>query len=223
MNRHGWARSLALTGGLLALTSVAVAGGDEKSDQSSKERESSSAASSPAKSENTPKGSPQIEAAQRKLAAQKMYTGKIDGLFGAQTRAAIEKFQGDQGIPVSGNLDTRTMSALGIGSERVPVAGESGTERIELSSLSAAQIRKLQQRLQQLGTYQGAIDGVMGKGTQAALRGYFERQAKLADEGAATESGLGTLGVTVSARENTSGSESSSRTGDSRNQGAASR
>src|SRR4051812_28770852 len=74
MNRHGWARSLALTGGLLALTSVAAAGGDEKSGQGSKERDSSSAASSPAKSENVAKGSPQIEAAQRKLAAQKMYT-----------------------------------------------------------------------------------------------------------------------------------------------------
>jgi len=219
MNSHGWARSLALTGGLLALTSGAVAGGDEKNGQGSKERDTSAAASAPAKSESSAKASPQIEAAQRKLAAQKMYTGKIDGMFGAQTRAAVEKFQGDQGIPVSGNLDTRTLTALGIGSERVPVAGESGTERIELSSLSAAQIRKLQQRLQQLGMYQGSIDGMMGKGTQTALSHYFERQAKLADEGAATESGLDTLGVKVSARENTSGSESSSRNGDSRSHG----
>lgn len=40
--------------------------------------------------------------------------GPIDGIMGPQTRAAIRDFQRDQGLAVTGRLDSRTRAALGI-------------------------------------------------------------------------------------------------------------
>lgn len=43
------------------------------------------------------------------------YTGKVDGIFGKLTTAAVKKFQKDYGLKVDGIVGPVTMKALGIG------------------------------------------------------------------------------------------------------------
>ncbi|WP_439579599.1 trypsin-like peptidase domain-containing protein [Elioraea sp.] len=52
-------------------------------------------------------------AAQRALAALGYDPGPPDGVIGPRTRHAITSFQRDQNLPVSGELDTSTLAALG--------------------------------------------------------------------------------------------------------------
>lgn len=46
------------------------------------------------------------------LTTLKLYSGKIDGVFGAQTKASVIKFQQNQGLDVDGIVGTRTAIAL---------------------------------------------------------------------------------------------------------------
>jgi putative peptidoglycan binding protein len=43
------------------------------------------------------------------------YHGQIDGVIGAGSRSAIRNFQTDQGLPVTGSIDRKLLSALRIG------------------------------------------------------------------------------------------------------------
>jgi Putative peptidoglycan binding domain len=57
---------------------------------------------------------PTVAAAQEQLAGQGYYRGEIDGIFGAETRRAIMRYQSGQGLRVIGNLNTDTLHALGL-------------------------------------------------------------------------------------------------------------
>lgn len=58
---------------------------------------------------------PVTQQAQSKLAAQGLDPGKLDGVLGAKTSAAIKAFQQQSGLPQSGALDSATLDKLGIG------------------------------------------------------------------------------------------------------------
>jgi hypothetical protein len=49
---------------------------------------------------------------QEQLARQGYYRGEIDGIFGAETRRAVVRYQSDHGLRVTGNLDADTLRAL---------------------------------------------------------------------------------------------------------------
>jgi Putative peptidoglycan binding domain len=55
-----------------------------------------------------------VAAVQEQLAQQRYYRGEIDGIFGAETRRAVVRYQGAQGLRVTGNLNTDTLRALGL-------------------------------------------------------------------------------------------------------------
>jgi peptidoglycan hydrolase-like protein with peptidoglycan-binding domain len=169
----------------------------------------------------------QIKEMQRQLAARNLYTGKIDGVVGSQTQKALENFQTQQGMTATGQLDSRTADALGIiGYDRQPVSGsdtpqmkgtqtqqpsqiqhQAGAETtVPLSSIGTEDGRKIQQRLQELGFYNGPIDGVLGQQTRGALSRYYQRQAQLAAQGVLSEGVMESFGVSA-ARQPTSGSE----------------
>lgn len=57
---------------------------------------------------------PTVARAQVRLARLGYYPGPIDGDFGPMTRAAIQTYQSDYGLPVTGRLDRRTVSSLGV-------------------------------------------------------------------------------------------------------------
>src|ERR1051326_2052448 len=74
----------------------------------------------------------QIKAVQEQLKAARLYTGRIDGIAGPQTKQAIQQFQQQHGLPVTGALDQQTLAALqskagNVGSTAAPSAGHPST------------------------------------------------------------------------------------------------
>jgi hypothetical protein len=55
-----------------------------------------------------------LVSAQARLARLGYYRGYVDGQFGPQTSRAVRNFQIDNGLPVTGRLDGRTLSSLGV-------------------------------------------------------------------------------------------------------------
>jgi hypothetical protein len=53
-----------------------------------------------------------ISAAQSQLARQGYYHGAIDGVYGSQTRAALTRYQSDNGLQVTGSLTSATLQSL---------------------------------------------------------------------------------------------------------------
>jgi His-Xaa-Ser repeat protein HxsA len=51
---------------------------------------------------------------QMALSMKGYHPGSFDGVLGPQTRAALQTFQRDHGIPATGRMDTATLDALGI-------------------------------------------------------------------------------------------------------------
>ena len=57
---------------------------------------------------------PTLARAQARLARLGYYPGPVDGAFGPMTNQAIRSFQIDYGLPVTGRLDSRTRTRLGV-------------------------------------------------------------------------------------------------------------
>ena len=63
---------------------------------------------------------PEIRAAQESLAGLGYYRGSIDGIDGPKTRAAVEKYQTDQGIPPDGKVSRELVAQLA-GARSTPI------------------------------------------------------------------------------------------------------
>lgn len=61
----------------------------------------------------TPPSGP-LAKAQAKLAGLGYYHGPVDGNYGPATAQAVQQFQADNNLPVSGRLDLKTLASLGI-------------------------------------------------------------------------------------------------------------
>jgi len=57
---------------------------------------------------------PILYRAQARLARLGYYPGPIDGDFGPMTSRALRSYQADYGLPITGRLDYRTRSSLGV-------------------------------------------------------------------------------------------------------------
>ncbi|HLI83618.1 MAG TPA: peptidoglycan-binding domain-containing protein [Bryobacteraceae bacterium] len=55
-----------------------------------------------------------VKAAQQKLHQSGFYSGNIDGMYGAKTRAAVREFQQNSNLNPTGQLDQETLSKLGV-------------------------------------------------------------------------------------------------------------
>jgi len=55
-----------------------------------------------------------VRGVQRRLRQQRLYAGAADGIWGPQTRNAVEHFQRSRGLDATGDLDPMTASALGL-------------------------------------------------------------------------------------------------------------
>ena len=63
---------------------------------------------------------PVTQQAQEKLASLGINPGPVDGIAGRATRAAVLKFQQQNGLPPTGDLDQATLDKLGIGTAPAP-------------------------------------------------------------------------------------------------------
>lgn len=103
---------------------------------------------------------------QQDLADLGFYSGPINGIYGPLTTAAVKKFQARATLPVDGVAGPQTMAAINL------ALGNDTTGAVDL----------LQTALSGLCYYGGAVDGVFGSGTEAALIA-FQKQAGIKADG----------------------------------------
>jgi len=127
--------------------------------------------------------------------------GVIDGIFGAETEAAVRLVQTRRGLPVTGVADVRTWEALGVDCrvpgpepEPVPPGEQFFCPVLRIGSRGPA-VRLLQRLLRDRGFYRGEIDGVFGVRTERAVR-EFQRQQGLSVTGVVRNLTWRALGVT---------------------------
>ncbi|GAK50005.1 hypothetical protein Despr_2905 [Candidatus Moduliflexus flocculans] len=79
-----------------------------------------------------------VKQAQIALRQRGYQIGQVDGIWGKQTRAALTRFQQDQGLPVSGELDDATLADLGLLSPALPTSGAAPVAKVPTVILRAA-------------------------------------------------------------------------------------
>src|SRR4029077_18912033 len=73
---------------------------------------------------------PKVTDVQQALTKLGYYHGSIDGLYGRATRDAVERYQTDRHMAVTGTLTTETVQLLGISlASRAETGSELGTNR----------------------------------------------------------------------------------------------
>lgn len=114
-----------------------------------------------------------VQLVQQQLRQQGAYTGRPDGIWGADSQAALERFQQAHGLRVTGELNQATVATLGIPPDQLVTLGQPAplpaAAPIEGATLSRASVQAIQSRLRDLNFYNGAIDGVWGGATQQAI------------------------------------------------------
>lgn len=64
-----------------------------------------------------------VRKVQQELKAEGINPGPIDGIWGPKTSQAVQQFQQKRGLQASGQLDARTLSALGVAGGQTAAAG----------------------------------------------------------------------------------------------------
>lgn len=107
-----------------------------------------------------------VQDVQNRLRQAGVYGGRIDGVWGGDSQAALERFQQAHQLQVTGQLNQATAATLGLdpGTLLVPTAMPPPADQLRPTSVQA-----IQARLRSLGFYNGAVDGVWGAGTQSAI------------------------------------------------------
>lgn len=100
---------------------------------------------------------------QTKLKYWGYYTGAIDGVFGAKTKAAVKNFQSRKGLTADGVVGSKTEKALGVSlsASSYPTTITKGETK--------ENVKAVQNPLKKWGYYTGAVDGVYGAKTRAAV------------------------------------------------------
>ncbi|MEQ9639630.1 MAG: peptidoglycan-binding domain-containing protein [Alphaproteobacteria bacterium] len=114
------------------------------------------------------------------LNAQGYDAGPSDGLMGSRTRTAIESYQRNNGLLVTGQPSQGLLSHVQANQQ-----ARTTTPTASPGELNERQISRLQRRLDRLG-YDTAVSGQVDSETQAAIRAY-ERDNNLLVTGVATE------------------------------------
>jgi peptidoglycan hydrolase-like protein with peptidoglycan-binding domain len=188
--------------------------------ESSRQGMSSSAAASGASAQQQAAAPDLVRDVQRTLGARGYDAGQPDGVYGTSTQQALRKFQNDNRLNSTGQIDTQTLAALGLAGEaqagqRAATGGGASQAQREYTpttkrqgamaepqrspsrqsaNLSRDQVRTTQQNLADRGYDPGQADGVWGSKTSAAMRN-FERDQNLQADGRPDPQSLAALGV----------------------------
>jgi peptidoglycan hydrolase-like protein with peptidoglycan-binding domain len=111
---------------------------------------------------------------QDRLRQATAYHGRVDGVWGPDSQAALERFQQGRGLQVTGQLNPATAATLGLSPAELVAAAQGPVPPVAvppppIETLSPAAVRNVQARLRALGFYRGAVDGIWGPGTQVGL------------------------------------------------------
>jgi peptidoglycan hydrolase-like protein with peptidoglycan-binding domain len=143
----------------------------------------------------TPQG---MQLVQQRLRQQGAYAGEVDGIWGPDSQAALERFQQMHGLQVTGQLNQATVATLGIAPDQLLNAGQpvpvTTASPVAASSLSPSAIQSIQSRLRELNYYGGPTDGIWGGETQAAIE-RFQQGRGLQPNGQLNPATIAALGL----------------------------
>lgn len=136
-----------------------------------------------------------VSAVQRRLKQLGYYNGSVDGKFGATTEAAVISFQRANGLTADGKVGEATLAVLNSGSALTynqayatatpkPTATPRTNIYLEVGS-TGDNVKKLQNRLIELGYLSGTADGTYGGATETAVRAFQARTTGLYEDGKA--------------------------------------
>ncbi len=120
-----------------------------------------------------------VSAVQQRLKAMGSFNGQADGNWGPDSAVALQQFQQTHGLQVTGELNQATVTMLGLQTATVLATGAAAPppgapQRIV--RLDPSSVRAVQEQLLRYGFYHGAIDGVWGGGTEAAMNSFQSQQ-----------------------------------------------
>lgn len=156
----------------------------------------------------SPHSKAMVRRVQLRLRADGFYHGKIDGISGPQTHAAIRAFQKDNQLDTTGRLNGVTLKQLRItrvtpmnqaarsmsqqGNMNMPYTSSSNASRS--ARADKATIEAAQRQLKANGMYSGPVNGVWNSATQTAVRDYQQKN-QLNVTGQLDQQTLSSLGV----------------------------
>lgn len=115
-----------------AMTAALSTGALATGDQSQRQSQGATAAQSHAQAHSTET----VRQAQQQLSNKGYEIGTADGQFGPRTQEGVKKFQQAQNLNATGQLDRKTLAALGI-DERASVSGRSSGSGMDSGARSA--------------------------------------------------------------------------------------
>ncbi len=111
-----------------------------------------------------------VKTLQEKLNAKGFNAGSVDGIFGKNTRAAVMAFQKANGLAADGIVGKLTWAKLYDTTAALPAASTTaGTQPMVYRGSRGDAVRKLQELLNKKGFDCGAVDGIFGSKTYAAV------------------------------------------------------
>ena len=131
----------------------------------------------------------EVKKLQNRLKELGYLKGSADGDFGDATEAAVRAFQAQNGLSVDGKAGPATLSKLNSSSaKKAPTVTATNTPRPTNTPFTSykngdtgAEVRKMQQRLKELGYLNGSADGDFGDATEAAVRAFQARNGLTVD------------------------------------------
>ena len=172
---------------LSKLNSSNTSSAKESSSSSSKE---SKATAAPTVSENTylehGKSGKQVKNMQNRLIELGWLSGSASGTYDDATEAAVIAFQKKAKLWADGKAGPKTLEALYSSSAPSSSKPASGSgETLERGS-TGSEVKKLQNRLKDLGYLDGSVDGDFGEKTEAAVIAFQQNNGLTADGKAGT-------------------------------------
>lgn len=127
-------------------------------------------AASPASVANKDNQLDSIKNLQQLLSDRGFYGGAIDGISGPMTQEAIILAQKTYGLAVDGVAGSVTIAALEADTNVASSSNQKIASQASTSGVADNSIKKSQVILSNLGLYDGAIDGIQGSKTTAAVK-----------------------------------------------------
>ncbi len=129
-----------------------------------------------------------VKKMQQRLKALGYLKGSADGDFGDATETAVKAFQAQNGLTVDGKAGSQTLAKLySDNARKAPTTTITNTPKPTSTPFTSykngdtgAEVRKLQQRLKELG-YLSVVDGDFGDATEAAVKAFQARNGLTAD------------------------------------------
>ena len=135
-----------------------------------------------------------VKTLQAQLNAKGFNAGSVDGIFGKNTRAAVMAFQKANGLAADGIVGKLTWAKLYDTTAALPSASTTaGTQPMVYRGSRGDAVRKLQELLNKKGFDCGAVDGIFGSKTYAAVVA-FQKANGLSADGIAGPLTWGKLG-----------------------------